>query len=181
MTYEVHITRRESWADESGPKISREEWLTVVAEEPALVVSAGGGPSAVWSGHPDHVSGKDKEGILFLFSDWSGWLSVDQPDEITLTKMAEIAQTLAATVRGDDGEIYQVEEGRLVTLHLGAPVRFARGQTPGSVQQADGPLHREERRAREEQRDGAPPPRRRGVFRRAAGKVADRMAKKILG
>ena len=178
MTYEVHITRRESWADEAGAKVSRDERLAAIEDDPDFVLAAGGGPSAVWNGHPDRLAGREREGVLFLFSDWSGWLSVDQPDDSTLERMIRLAGALGATVRGDDGEIYEIEEGRVATLHLGAPVRFARGGTTPLVQQADGPLHREQRR-----QAGSEPPQSpvRGRLRRAAGRVADRVTRKLLG
>ncbi|GEM_PF-985165 len=176
MTYEVHITRRESWSDESGSKVTREEWLRLVEGDDTFELAAGGGPSAVWSGHPAFRAGTEQEGVLFLFSDWSGMLSVDQPDEPTLGKMIELASALQATVRGDDGESYVEEDGRVVTLHLGAPVRFAPGESAPAVQQADGPLHREERRAASEG-----PAKKRGLLRRAAEKVADKVTRKILG
>jgi hypothetical protein len=175
MTYEVHITRRESWADTSGRKVTREEWLALVSEDDTFKLSAGGGPSAVWGAHPRLLAGLEREGVLFLFSDWSGWLSVDQPDAPTLGKMVEVASALEATVRGDDGETYVIEDGAVVTLHLGAPVRFAPGETTPLVQQADGPLHREQRRQAEA------PERKRSLLRRAAGRMADRVTRKILG
>ncbi len=176
MTYEVHITRRESWADADGPKVTREEWLRFVEGDDTFTLSAGGGPSAIWGGHPDHLAGRDREGVLFLFSDWSGWLSVDQPDEVTIEKMVEVAEGLAAKVRGDDGEVYERDGDRIVTLHLGAPVRFAPGEAAPAVGQADGPLHREARRG-----DPDAPKKKRGLLRRAAGRVADRVTRKILG
>jgi hypothetical protein len=177
MTYEVHITRRESWSDESSSKVAREDWLRVVSDDDALVLAAGGGPSAVWNGHPRKVAGLEREGVLFLFSDWGGWLSVDQPDDDTLVKMIDVAGLLQATVRGDDGEIYEIRDGGVMKLHLGAPVRFARGEPVPSVQQADGPLHREQRResAADAQKRG------RGRLRRVAGRMADRLTRKILG
>ena len=36
MGYDLHITRRKDWADESGPEITAEEWLSYIATDRSL-------------------------------------------------------------------------------------------------------------------------------------------------
>lgn len=80
MGYDVHITRR-TGAEETAPQISEAE-------------------SAAWTReHPD-------DGEMLYFSD--GELTLKNPDESQLVRMAEIARALNATVRGDEGEAYSL-------------------------------------------------------------------------
>ncbi len=98
MGYDLHITRREHWAD-AGDDISGDEWLTVVATDPELQLQVENGPYfAVWSQH-------SSEGDHWL--SWSdGQIDTKNPTNALIDKMVEIARELGAEVQGDDGEIY---------------------------------------------------------------------------
>jgi uncharacterized protein YfaT (DUF1175 family) len=99
MGYDLHITRREFWADD-GNNISRREVDELVKNDPELE----------W----DKTLGKDM--IRFtgnsLYDDpWlqycEGELNTKWPDRELIRKMIQIAQSLQANVQGDDGEYYE--------------------------------------------------------------------------
>jgi hypothetical protein len=116
MGYDVHITRREDWAD-AGQDISLDEWLAVVAADPELrldgyaesPIAGGRGvfrterPGiAVWTAWSRH-----REGDTMAWIDHgSGNVSATNPDAEIRRKMWALAQRLAAKVQGDDGETY---------------------------------------------------------------------------
>jgi hypothetical protein len=93
MGYDIHITRRKSWAD-TGDDITTEEWLAYVQRDPEL--------------RPLPKNGK----YFFQWGDdsWLDWskgvIYSKNPNEPLLTKMTAIAKQFNATVQGDDGEIY---------------------------------------------------------------------------
>jgi hypothetical protein len=78
MGYDVHITRRKSWADTGGPEIAEKEWLAHVADDPELA-------SLYWN---------------------DGNIDAKNPDLPLLRRMVSAAAALGATVQGDDGESY---------------------------------------------------------------------------
>jgi hypothetical protein len=78
MGYDVHITRRKSWADADGPEISEEEWLAHIADDPDLA-------SLYWN---------------------CGNIDAKNPDRPLVRRMVSAAAALGANVQGDDGEWY---------------------------------------------------------------------------
>jgi hypothetical protein len=38
MGYDLHITRKSSWADKDGPTIPEAEWRRIIAEDPELKI-----------------------------------------------------------------------------------------------------------------------------------------------
>ncbi|MFN2125831.1 MAG: hypothetical protein ACK2UF_22890 [Candidatus Promineifilaceae bacterium] len=57
MGYDLHITRKEYWA-EPGDDIASEEWLTLVEHDPELSLQAENGPYfAVWSTKSEPTEG----------------------------------------------------------------------------------------------------------------------------
>lgn len=124
MPIEIHATRARRWFENEGCEIRAGEWRALVAADPELSLPgphearAGGGELARWDAHPD---GEPR---------WLWWhdgtLSVRDPDEITIEKLAELAAKLGASLQGDDGEW----PGRLVAT----PRR--RGRRRGVVRRA---------------------------------------------
>lgn len=112
MGYDVHITRKEEWSDEDGPRISESEWRAYVASDPDMVITGVAEhtnlrgetirltqPSLTeWRGHSGHSP--------VWFSYFEGSLVVKNPDDECLAKMRQIASRLQARVQGDDGEFY---------------------------------------------------------------------------
>jgi hypothetical protein len=96
--YELHITRRNHWSDE-GCDITRDEWLTLVANDPELTIHPVLGDGyAIWNGPSE-------------FEDpWLRWrrgnINTTRPDDALYAKMLDLAAKLGARVQGDEGEFY---------------------------------------------------------------------------
>ena len=117
MGYDVHITRKAFWFDESGPMITQEEWEAYIAGDPELrldgyaesTTAAGAtlrtvDPGiAVWLAHPD-VGPNGEGGWIGRHS--RGNIVVKSPDQAFLVKMWQIAQVFGARVVGDEDETY---------------------------------------------------------------------------
>ena len=119
MGYDVHITRREHWADDEQPAIAIGEWLALVGNsqewDVANVAEVSGEQSALvyeneglavwlaWSGHEESGSK-----AWFYFRD--GNIVVKNPDKEILAKMLELAELLGARVQGEEGEFFDDSE-----------------------------------------------------------------------
>ena len=120
MGYDVHITRKENWFEETGPEISLDEWVAYVSGDPEMrldnFAEAANGNGAVLRIEKPGISvwltysGHDIDGNMAWFGHTRGRIVVKNPDEEILGKMWSIAQSLSARVQGDEGEIYN-EEG----------------------------------------------------------------------
>lgn len=98
MGYDVHITRREHWADDEGPAISMEEWRRYVESDADVQPDPqNGDEDFLFVNHPDEPA------PLW----WSrGGVYTKNPDQPTILKMIEIAVRIRALVQGDDGDFY---------------------------------------------------------------------------
>lgn len=101
MGYDLHITRKEYWADPEGPVISLSEWMAYLASDPEIVQDwENAGPeNARFVTHPDQ---------------WPIWwgrgeIYTKNPDSLVIAKLVEIANRLGARVLGDDDEIYGLD------------------------------------------------------------------------
>lgn len=121
MSYCLHITRKaKGWNDEHDPAtISRAEWLAYVAGDPELErndygidPAYGQGADSAYDAHVEGLaawlghSGKGLKDEYVWFSHGENRITVEDPDEETLTKMLAVAQALQARVQGDDGEYF---------------------------------------------------------------------------
>jgi hypothetical protein len=100
MGYDVYITRKKSWFEETGPAITKEEWLAYAASDRGLRVESAGKTHCVilniQCAYPDP------------WLDWrDGNIYTKNPDDAIRTRMVQIAAALGAKVQGDDGEIYR--------------------------------------------------------------------------
>lgn len=103
MGYDLHITRRSDWFDDSsGPAISREEFDRVVGADQRFAPDAGLGDGfAVWRGS----SAKAAPDASWLC--WENGEVLSKNPDVAFTKvMVAIASGLGARVQGDDGELY---------------------------------------------------------------------------
>ena len=101
MGYDLHITRRESWADE-GDNITAEEWLTFVESDPDFRIA-----TEFPMNGPYFAVMSNQDGSEEWWLDWrDGQIFTKYPEPELIDKMVAIAQQLGATVQGDDGEIY---------------------------------------------------------------------------
>ena len=98
MGYDLHITRKEFWADEDGPSISTEEWNGYVESDKDIENDAQNGEyDFLYINHP-------VEPIPLWW--YGGEVYTKNPDKDTVKKLIEIAQSLGARVLGDDNESY---------------------------------------------------------------------------
>jgi hypothetical protein len=86
MGYDLRITRAEGhWADNKGREITREEWQSLVNDDP----------------------------VLRLEMEWRrGNIASKNPTGQVVAKMLRVAGMLGARVQGDDGETY-LPDGRV--------------------------------------------------------------------
>lgn len=110
MPFELHATRAKRWFENEGFEITPAEWRRLVAADAELSApapheaAAASGELTRWDGHPD---GEPR--WLWLHE---GTLSIRDPDEITIEKLAELAARLGAVVQSDDGEPFAPPSGR---------------------------------------------------------------------
>jgi hypothetical protein len=115
MGYDVHITRKSAWFDDS-PEIALGEWLSFVSGDPEMrfdgfadatlpdgsVLRMESPGLSVWIAY----SGHGRDGNMAWFNHSQGDIVVKNPDKEILRKMWLVAQAFNAKVQGDDCEIY---------------------------------------------------------------------------
>jgi hypothetical protein len=135
MGYSIFITRKDHWYDHGGPRISREEWLSLVDSDPELSWAPELGEHfAVWN---DTSSRGDRSWIT-----WDGDnLESTRPDQPMIEKMLALAEQLGARVVGEESEVY-VRGGavlrappptiieRVRALWLGLRASFSKPEAP---------------------------------------------------
>ncbi|MFK7778271.1 MAG: hypothetical protein QM501_09130 [Gimesia sp.] len=122
MGYEIHITRKESWSDESGDEISLDEWKQLIATDadlrlddyaeidlPEGTLRVENEGIAVWTGWIQNEIGGNQAWFNYV----EGNISIKNPDTEILKKMHLIARSLHAKVQGDDDEEYN-EDGNVI-------------------------------------------------------------------
>lgn len=124
MGYDLHITRKLNWFDAS-PAIDLQEWLEYVANDPDLQhdgfaeTPAANGDMlriesqgiCIWKGYS---GGGNPESTAWLT--WNaGNVVAKNPDDEIRKKMWSIAQSLGASVQGDEGEHYGEDGGMIET------------------------------------------------------------------
>jgi hypothetical protein len=109
MGYEVHIHRREHWADD-GDDISMDEWLAycrtdeTLREEGTITFATddGGeivGPVIAWG----------PVGTGAAYYHYNGAIASKLTSDDVAAKSAQIAQSLGARAQGDEGEFYGLD------------------------------------------------------------------------
>lgn len=117
MGYNLYITRKEDWSDEdSSLEISLTEWTSYCQQDDEMRMDnfAEARPSdgsyfkiekegiAVWKKYSlDGLNGNHA-----WFNHNFGNITVKNPDEEIIKKMISIAEQLAASVQGEEGEVY---------------------------------------------------------------------------
>lgn len=96
MGYNLYITRRTCWSDESND-IAEDEWLAYVESDVELCrLPENGTYFVAWNAGPNES-----------WLDWSnGKIYSKNPDVSMIDKMVSVSRRLDAHVQGDDGEIY---------------------------------------------------------------------------
>jgi hypothetical protein len=102
MGYDLHITRKEFWADEEGETIRLDEWQRYVASDSEIESDPDnpGHENYVLASHPERWP-------LWWWKD--GEIYTKNPDDEVIAKLVQIADALRARVLGDDDEIYGID------------------------------------------------------------------------
>jgi hypothetical protein len=109
MGYDLHVTRKEYWCDETGPEISLDEWIRYVRSDGEV--------------QPDPDNPGDENWIVVLGVDsWPLWWSTTgevytkNPEDAMTQKLISIASVLNARVLGDDEEIYSTDSSGAISI-----------------------------------------------------------------
>ena len=107
MGYNIYITRKDHWADESGEQITHEEWEEYVKSDAELTLEdyVKDEGFSVWRGYSRH----EENVRIAWFSHLEGNIYTKNPDEEILEKSLSIAQAINGKVQGDDGEVYDAK------------------------------------------------------------------------
>ena len=99
MGYNLYITRKEDWSDETGEEITTNEWLNIINSDSSLTLSKDNGKY--------FTELKNSDGEIITWLDWDdGCIFTKNPKDSTIKKMISIANNLKATVQGEEGEEY---------------------------------------------------------------------------
>lgn len=99
MGYELTITRRENWSTDEGPAITREEWQSILSNDPEL--------EPLNEDCAQMVDPSRRIANFFHYMDGNIW--VKKPYKTPLLKMLSIAEKLGARVIGDNNEVYSAD------------------------------------------------------------------------
>jgi hypothetical protein len=99
LGYDLHITRADDWNRNESHEIAPQEWLSLIEEDPELVLDPAYGEYAVTWKHP---TARKKA----WFDYYGGNVYTTNPDKATVEKMLALASRLDARVMGDNGELY---------------------------------------------------------------------------
>lgn len=99
MGYDLHITRKEFWADDEGPQITLEDWTTYVEKDPEITLDPEN------PGKENYVIQRGQH-LCPLWWEQRGEICTKNPAPEVIAKLVQVATALRARVLGDDGEIY---------------------------------------------------------------------------
>lgn len=97
--YDLHISRKDFWGDDFGPKITFAEWQEHLKTDPQVVRDVANGPQ-------DFMVSIPGESFPLWYRSDLGELFTKNPTDKAILKIEEIARSLNARVQGDDGEFY---------------------------------------------------------------------------
>ena len=99
MGWELHITKKEYWADEDGPSISKSEWVKYVQSDPQIVQDSA-------NTEDDYLFKIDTEEWPLWWNPDLGEIYTKNPNDSAIIKFKSIAKSLDAQVQDDEGELY---------------------------------------------------------------------------
>ena len=100
--YDLHITRKAFWADETGSKITFAEWQAYVHSDKQVARD----PE---NGEQDFLVSIPGQSFPLWFNASLGELYTKNPTDRAIRKLRDIARRLKAQVQGDDGELYPIQ------------------------------------------------------------------------
>ncbi|HEX3504640.1 MAG TPA: hypothetical protein VHU22_14715 [Xanthobacteraceae bacterium] len=104
MSIYVYVTRRADPLDDTGPKITRDEWLQLIAEDPELSLED---PADRFPGYKDAIYAAWKNypgGYTAWFVWFGGNIEIKGLDEALLGKLRAFAAPLNARIVSEEGE-----------------------------------------------------------------------------
>ncbi len=103
MGYDLHITRKDCWADEEDKSsISRDEWKAYVETDPEITLD----PDNPFEDYFLYI--RAEENWPLWFNPRLGNIYTKNPPTDVIEKIVTIAATLKARVQGDDQEFYDL-------------------------------------------------------------------------
>lgn len=109
MGYDLHVTRKEYWCNETGPDISLDEWIRYARSDEEVQQD------------PDNPGDENWIVVLGLDS-WPLWwrttgeVYTKNPEDAMIQKLISIASVLNAQVLGDDEEIYRMDASGFISI-----------------------------------------------------------------
>lgn len=100
--YDLHITRKQFWADKSGPTITFAEWKSYVRSDTQVVHDGR-------NTEHDFIVRLPGETFPIWYNPSLGEIYTKNPTEGAIKKLIDISRKLKAKVQGDDGEFYPVK------------------------------------------------------------------------
>jgi hypothetical protein len=100
--YDVHITRKEFWADTAGERITLEQWKAYIKADPQVMSDRENGPT-------DFLITIRGTTFPLWYNAKLGELYTKDPTDEAVHKLEDIARAMRAKVQGDDGELYPAE------------------------------------------------------------------------
>jgi len=97
--YDLHITRKNNWADKEGAKITFSEWRSYVQQDKEIQNDSRNSEN-------DFIVSVDGETFPIWYDPRLGELSTKNPSDVAIEKLKRIATRLKARIQGDDGELY---------------------------------------------------------------------------
>ena len=97
--YDLHITKKDFWADENGPCISHEEWNNYVKTDNQI-------QSDDRNSIDDFLVSLELEQFPLRYNLDLCEIYTKNPSENAINKLIETSEVLGARVQGDDGENY---------------------------------------------------------------------------
>jgi hypothetical protein len=97
--YDLHITRKSFWANESGPVITFDEWNAYVRSDRQISHDP-------QNTEHDFLVKLPGETFPVWYNPSLGEIYTKNPTEAARQKLIEISRKLKANVQGDDGEFY---------------------------------------------------------------------------
>ncbi len=97
--YDLHVTRKEYWADKGGAVITYTEWQSYVQRDGAIQKDS-------QNSEYDFIVMTNGDSFPIWYNPRLGELSTKNPSDVAIEKLKQIANELKAKVQGDDGELY---------------------------------------------------------------------------
>lgn len=97
--YDFHITRKNHWANDVGPKISFDEWKEYVLTDHQVIRDSN-------NSEFDFIVTLPNEVFPLWYNTRTSEIYTKNPSEDAIRKLIEIAEKLKAKVQGDEGEFY---------------------------------------------------------------------------